>query len=104
MRWLNKKRASGKTTGLIFASEATGYPIIVETDIQAKTVKEIAVKLGAKIPEPMSVKKFFDTSQGRHYEKLLIDESPRIIEEALRKYFNGIEIAAATMSLDDIKV
>lgn len=48
MRWLNKKRASGKTTGLIFASEATGYPIIVETDIQAKTVKEIAVKLGAK--------------------------------------------------------
>lgn len=52
----------------------------------------------------MSVKKFFATSQGRHYEKLLIDESPRIIEEALRKYFNGIEIAAATMSLDDIKV
>jgi hypothetical protein len=103
MRWLNKKRASGKTTGLIFASEATGYPIIVETDIQAKTVKDNAAKLGVKIPEPMSVKKFFDTSQGRHYEKILIDESPRIIEEALKKYFNGIEISAVTMSLDDIQ-
>lgn len=102
MKWLNKKRASGKTTGLIFASEATGYPIIVATDMQSKVVKENAAKLGAKIPEPMSVKTFFATKQGKHIEKILIDESPRIIEDALQKYF-GVEIAAATMSLEDMQ-
>ena len=102
MRWLNKKRAGGKTTGLIFASEATGYPIIVETEAQARNVKAIAAKLGANIPEPMSVKNYFDTRQGRHIEKILIDESPRIIEDALKRYF-GVEIAAATMTLEDIR-
>lgn len=102
MKWLNKKRAGGKTTGLIFASEATGYPIIVETEMQARNIKDIATKLGVKIPEPMSVKSYFDTRQGRHIEKILIDESPRIIEDALKRYF-GVEIVAVTMSLDDIK-
>ena len=102
MKWLNKKRAGGKTTGSIFASEATDYPIIVETEMQARNIKDIATKLGVKIPEPMSVKNYFDTRQGRHIEKILIDESPRIIEDALKKYF-GVEIVAVTMSLDDIK-
>lgn len=102
MKWLNKKRAGGKTTGLIFTSEATGYPIIVETEAQARNVKALATKMEVKIPEPMSVKSYFDTRQGRHIEKILIDESPKIIEDALKRYF-GVEIAAVTMSLDDIK-
>lgn len=102
MKWLNKKRASGKTTGLIFTSEATGYPIVVETPAQARIIKEKAIKMGVKIPEPMSAKDYLDNSRGRHFEKILIDESSRIIETALESYFNT-KIAAITMSLEDMQ-
>ena len=102
MKWINKKRGSGKTTGLIFTSQATQYPIIVETDRQAAIIKKQADKLGINIPEPMSVKQYFNQKRGSNIEKILIDESPRIIEKALQRYFEA-EIAAVTMSLDDTK-
>lgn len=75
---------------------------MVETPAQARNVKEQAIKMGVKIPEPMSVKNYLDNSRGRHFEKILIDESPRIIEAALESYFN-VKIAAITISLEDMQ-
>lgn len=95
---LIKKRATGKTTGLLYTSEATGYPIIVENEIQVRNLKARAEAMDIIIPEPMTVQQFRERRRGmRHPEHILIDEGYKIISDALTNYF-GTNVMAVTIS------
>lgn len=100
MKFLIKKRGTGKTTGLLFTSEATGYPIIVDDKKQVETLKSKANELGITIPEPMTSDTF--RGDGRSHclsvKGILIDEADNIIEKALVDYFSGANIVAVTMT------
>lgn len=61
MNIISKGRQTGKTTGLIYTSEATGYPIVVPTEFSIKYVLDMAEKMGCEIPTPVTV------GQLRHY-------------------------------------
>ena len=53
MRLLIKDRAKGKTTQMIYTSEATGYPIVVETEMQKNFIMDKAKSMDTIIPEPI---------------------------------------------------
>ena len=50
MKLINKKRQTGKTTGLIYTSEATGYSIIVNTEEERRYINKAVEKMGCTIP------------------------------------------------------
>ena len=52
MNLLIKDRASGKTTGLIYTSEATQYPIVTFNRTSIRYIKDMARDMGCLIPEP----------------------------------------------------
>lgn len=94
MKLIDKKRGSGKTTSLIYTSEITGYPIVTQNCRSVKQILEQTQKFGVKIPKPMTVAEM----RGMRFDKILIDEGLSIIEDALRAYFGGIEVAAVTFT------
>lgn len=51
MKFINKPRRSGKTYGLIYASEATGFPIVVTTADRYNSIVGMANDMGCSIPE-----------------------------------------------------
>ena len=73
MRMLIKKRGSGKTTELIYASEATGFRIITPTSSMAKYIKTQAEKLGCVIPEPMPYNKYIEMKDMYHDKGVFLD-------------------------------
>lgn len=98
MKLLVKKRGTGKTTGLIYASEATGYPIVVHNEVTLKLIEDMAKQLGCKIPEPMTVHEL--RKRGRYFNKpVLLDELAFVLEDALQEYL-GTEVICATMSYE----
>lgn len=104
MRILIKDRGTGKTTGLIYASEATGYPIATGNENMVSNIKHLAEEMGCNIPEPAT---FWELQNGRCkgnrlYDTVLIDEVECILEDALSQYL-GCTVKCATMS-DKLKV
>ena len=100
---LIKERQSGKTTGLIYASEATGYPIATVNECMVKAIEEKAKQMGCIIPQPVT---FDDLRRGFPnrdilYENVLADEIGFIIGRALNEYL-GCNVKCATMS-DNLK-
>lgn len=96
MNLLIKGRGSNKTTGLIYTSEATGYPIVCSSKIQTHYIKEMAEKLGCKIPEPLSVEEL------KHHKippksDILFDNLETIIEKAVNVYLDA-NVVCATMT------
>lgn len=93
---LIKDRGTSKTTGLIYTSEATGYPIVTLSKIQAHYIKDEAVKMGCIIPDPLTV-------EDLHQHKLepnsniLFDDVNTILEAALNSYLNA-NVVSATMT------
>lgn len=104
MKFLIKERGIGKTTGLLFTSEATGCTIIVDNKKQVEILKSKANELGITIPEPMTSDTF--RGDGRSHclsvKGILIDEADNIIEKALIDYFNGANIVAVTMTPNNL--
>ena len=103
MQIINKKRGFGKTVGLIFASEATGYPIIVFDQQRANNIIQMAAAYGCEIPDPLVFARgrggeYFE-HEIRRYEKAFVDDLECFLPPILSYYF-GIEIAAATMSIE----
>ncbi len=102
MNILIKKRATGKTLGLLYTSEATGYTIIVDSKSQVENLKNKAKELAITIPEPMTADTF---RTGKFHcqpiKGILIDDADSIIKKALFNYFNGANIVAITMSPND---
>lgn len=96
LKLLIKERGAGKTTGLIYASEVTGYPIVVLYQAYANEIRKQADSLGVLIPEPLT----FDQAKqsGRSLpEYILIDEVQVVLSEALDNYM-GTHVAGATMT------
>ena len=100
MKFLFKNRGTGKTVGLLFTSEATGYTIIVDSERQVEYLKSKANELGITIPEPMTSDTFrsYGHSHCSLIKGILIDEADSIIEKALIDYFSGANIVAITMT------
>lgn len=99
MRLLIKERQSGKTTGLIYASEATGYPIAVENHGMIKLIQDMATQMGCIIPAPIT---FSELREGigrgnRFYEKVLVDEAQSILNAALSEYLH-CDVKCATLT------
>lgn len=99
MRLINKSRGTGKTTQLIYTSATTGFRIITPTAQMANLIAEEAKKMGLDIPKPLSdVEYRNDPYWSRSHDPILIDECPKIIEEALELYFDA-PVVAATMTV-----
>jgi len=105
MRLLIKDRAKGKTTQMIYTSEATGYPIVVETQMQKNFIMNKAKEMSIVIPEPITLNeiKNMNNIRGRIRvnDKVIIDEGYNIIEKALKAYI-GCDVMAVTLT-DKIK-
>lgn len=99
MNLLIKDRASGKTTGLIYTSEATQYPIVTLNRISIRYIKEIAKDLGCLIPEPLCIEDFRSVlARGKRIpDDVLLDEAGVVIGDALNAYL-GTNVVAATMT------
>ena len=94
-----KDRASGKTTGLIYTSEATQYPIVTFNRISINHIKKMAEDMGCLIPEPLCIEDFRSNSaRGRRLpDNVLLDEAGVAIGDALNSYL-GTNVVAATMT------
>lgn len=97
MNLLIKDRGTSKTTGLIYTSEATGYPIVTSSKIQAHYIKDEAEKMNCIIPDPLTV-------EDLHYNKalpsgsnILFDNVESILEIAINSYLNA-NVVCATMT------
>ena len=98
-RLIIKDRQKGKTTGLLYTSEATGYPIIVPYLNRIEYLKQKAEELNLNIPEPLTVEQM--KSHGYRFDNILIDEGYDIIGVALDAYF-GCHVTCVTLS-DNLK-
>lgn len=103
MKLLIKERGTGKTTGLIYTSESTGYPIVVHDKNSVSCVKKQANEMGCIIPDPIVLNDLLgsDVSGFIKPNCVLVDEVGFILEDALTEYL-GVKIACATMT-DDVK-
>lgn len=95
MRLLIKDRGTGKTTQLIYTSEATGLPIAVETSSRIDLIMKMANEMNCYIPKPILIKDLIEHKY--RYENVLIDEAEKTIENALNHYLN-CNVIAATLS------
>ncbi len=102
MQIINKKRGHGKTVGLIFASEATGYPIITFDPQRASNIIQMAAAYGCEIPDPL----VFERGSGGYFEheirrneKAFVDDLECFLPLMLKDFFK-IEIAATTMTVE----
>ena len=91
-----KSRATGKTTGLIYASEVTGYPIVVDTMTKVEHIKDKAKEMGCNIPHPICARDLVN-SKIKIGCPILIDEGQFIIEMALEAYL-GTSVAAVAFT------
>jgi hypothetical protein len=97
--FVTKGRGAGKTTGLIYASEATGYPIVLDTMVSTVCIEEKAKEMGCKIPKPICARDLINRKKFIHCP-VLIDEGKFLISQALESYL-GVPVAAVTFTPDD---
>lgn len=102
MNLLIKDRAKGKTTGLIYTSEAAQYPIVTFNRQSIEYIKYMADDVGCLIPEPLCILDFRgDSARRRLPDNILLDEASMVIPDALNTYL-GTNVVAATMT-DSLK-
>lgn len=102
MKLLIKPRASGKTTGLIYTSEATGYPIVTNSKITANYIKEQAKEMNCDIPDPITVNDIHSGIGLPSDANILFDNVETILKDALN-YYLGANVVCATMSSPEKK-
>lgn len=102
MKLLIKERGSGKTTGLIYASEITGYPICVTVKSRVEFILQSAKEIGCNIPQPITVAELRQRGV-RPPENILYDEVGEIIGVALDNYL-GTHVICGVMSDYDKEV
>lgn len=95
MELLIKERGSGKTTGLIYASEATGYPICVVFRSSIDYILEEARKLGCNIPQPVTVLELRNGCYRGSFKNVLFDEIGEILGAAVNEYL-GVNVVCGT--------
>lgn len=98
MNLIIKEHGEGKTTQLIYTSEATQFPILVYDNFRKNQIIDQANKLECYIPEPLV---FNDIMLPLNIDNILIDDGQKIIEKALNVYFSS-NVVAVTLT-DEIK-
>ena len=104
MKLIIKKRQTGKTTGLIYTSEATGFSIICTDKNRATYVKNAADKLSCNIPPVYTVDEILHSMKADKSvtNQFLLDDADQILTEALESYLN-CKLFAATISNDVVE-
>ena len=97
MKFINRRRKSGKTTMMIDTAHITGYPIIVYDQARAHCVKEQAKKMGILDVEVYSIREFMKYGN-QHHQNVLIDEADAIIRDALNAILKT-NVVACTFSI-----
>lgn len=98
MRIFNLPRASGKTTRLVYMSEAQNIPILCCSQCDKKILQERANIYGLKIPEPILI----DELRGRDVNEILIDEGMVTLQKLINVMAcHSVKIKAVTMTVDE---
>jgi len=98
MKLLIKERGGGKTTGLIYASEATGYPICATVQSRVNDIIKMAEEIGCNIPQPITVTELRNGDfRGSGIKNILFDDVGEILGAAVNDYL-GVNVIGATMS------
>lgn len=97
MKLLVKNRGAGKTTGLIYTSEATGYPIVTSSKIRACYIKDQAKEMNCDIPDPLTVEDVRVNKVLHSGSNILFDDVETILEAAVNQYLNS-NVVCATMT------
>ena len=98
MKLLIKDKGSGKTTGLIYTSEATDYPIITHDNISKHYIMDMAKQMGCTIPEPLTVDELKRVPFYRG-KNVLFDNIESILERAINSYLDANVVCATMRSL-----
>ena len=103
MRLLIQDRQSGKTTKLIYTSEATGFRIITMNKQNVEAILNLANSLGCIIPQPMTYTEYREKNKCKCMQDngILIDELVPMLDIILDNYFNT-HVYTATLT-DDSK-
>lgn len=88
-------RQFGKTTMLIKESAKTGATIAVATYHMAKYVQDMAIRMGLKIPEPVTYAEMFRTYREGKTKRYLVDE--------LQMMLHQLNVDTATVDVEPIR-
>ena len=97
MNLLIKQKGTGKTTGLIYTSESTKYPIVTSSKIQACYIKDMSKDMGCEIPDPLTVDDLRLSKALPSGYNILFDNVETILEAAINSYLNA-NVVCATMT------
>lgn len=98
MKIYNLPRANGKTTRLLYMSEAQNIPILCCNQCDKKIIQEKADHYGLKIPEPICI----DELRGRDIKEILIDEALITLQKLINVVADhSVEIKAVTITTDE---
>ena len=95
MKLLIKDKGAGKTTGLIYTSEATDYPIVTNDNISKHYIMDMAKQMECEIPEPLTVDELKRVPIYRG-ANVLFDNIESILERAINTYLDA-NVVCATM-------
>ena len=103
MLFINRGRASGKTSDAIKMAAATGIPILVKDRNRASCAKQLAEKLvPGQFVNIITVDEFFRPREGRreYRKEVIIDD----LEAVLYGAFNAIVVAATLTNARNISI
>lgn len=107
MEIVNLSRGNGKTYFLVKRSAKMQYPILCCSELQAEYVKDIAIKLNLKIPEPIVIKKsnLDNAFRGRKLkQKYLIDDVDVFLSYLLGESIECVTTSCKVLSKKDLGV
>lgn len=105
MEIVNLDRSRGKTYFLVKRSARMGYPILCYTEYQTKHIKDIAIELKLKIPEPIVVRKsnLNDVFRGRKFkQKYLIDDVDVFLSSLLGESIECVTTSCEVLNKKDL--
>lgn len=98
LKFITKKRGMGKTTMLIYASAATGIPIVANSKKQCEYIADKAREYEVSIPKPVTPEEVCDGRlAGTGVTELFADDAEELIADALREYL-GRDVVCVTLT------
>ena len=97
MKKLIMSRGTGKTTLLVRRSAATNTPIVCATYDAVRLLKERAIEMGLRIPDPIPAAEL--KTLGRDVSSVLIDDADAVLRVILYE-FSSCSIDIITLSPD----
>ena len=105
MAIVNLDRGRGKTYFLVKRSARMGDPILCYSEFQAKHIKDVAIELKLKIPEPIVVRKsnLDNVFRGRKFkQKYLIDDIDVFLSSLLGESIECVTTSCEVLNKKDL--